>query len=100
MTTYVDKNLRCEDCGTEFIFSAAEQEFYADRDLNNIPKRCKPCRIIRKNARVNDQDDRRPKFEVKCSACDKLTSVPFEPDPNRPVYCSECYADLQTKNKR
>jgi len=26
---FVDKNLKCCDCGTEFLFSASEQEFFS-----------------------------------------------------------------------
>ena len=28
---YEDKTLTCCDCGNEFIFSASEQEFYAEK---------------------------------------------------------------------
>ena len=28
---YEDKTLICKDCGNEFVFSAGEQEFYADK---------------------------------------------------------------------
>lgn len=35
------------------------------------------------------------RYEVKCSLCKKSTSVPFEPDPNRPVYCSDCLAKIK-----
>lgn len=32
----------------------------------------------------------RPLWQVRCSNCGKLAKVPFEPDPNRPVYCDDC----------
>ena len=33
-----DKTLVCKDCGVEFIFSAAEQEFYAEKAFRmNLP---------------------------------------------------------------
>ncbi len=35
-------------------------------------------------------------YDVKCSMCGKDTKVPFEPDPNRPVFCKEC---LKKKSK-
>jgi hypothetical protein len=28
---YNDKNLTCADCGQEFVFTASEQDFYAQR---------------------------------------------------------------------
>ena len=40
---YEDQTLVCEDCGKEFIFSAGEQEFYAQKGLVNTPKGCQDC---------------------------------------------------------
>ena len=47
---YEDKTLVCKECGNEFIFSAGEQEFYAEKGFVNEPQRCKACRDARKNA--------------------------------------------------
>ena len=44
---YEDKTLTCKECGNEFIFSAGEQEFYAEKGFVNEPQRCKECRIAR-----------------------------------------------------
>lgn len=33
-----------------------------------------------------------PQFKVQCSGCGVETTVPFKPDPNRPVYCRTCYS--------
>ena len=30
---YQDKTLNCRECGRDFIFSASEQEFYAEKGL-------------------------------------------------------------------
>ena len=46
---YEDQNLICEDCGKEFVFGAGEQEFYAQKGLQNTPKRCPECRKARKH---------------------------------------------------
>ena len=51
---YEDKTLKCKDCGADFVFTAGEQEFYAQNGFTNEPKRCKACR-----------DDR----PVYCSEC-------------------------------
>ena len=47
---FEDKTLVCKDCGNEFIFTAGEQEFYAEKGFQNEPLRCKDCRIARKNS--------------------------------------------------
>ena len=47
---YEDKTLVCKECGKEFVFTASEQEFYAERGFQNEPQRCKSCRDARKNA--------------------------------------------------
>jgi hypothetical protein len=47
---YEDKTLVCKECGKEFVFTAGEQEFYAERGFQNEPQRCKECRDARKAA--------------------------------------------------
>ena len=34
---YEDKTLVCKDCGNEFVFTAGEQEFYAEKGFVNEP---------------------------------------------------------------
>ncbi len=50
---YNDKNLTCADCGQEFVFTASEQDFYAQRGFTE-PRRCSSCRASRKAARNTD----------------------------------------------
>lgn len=45
---YEDKTLVCKECGAEFVFTAGEQEFYAEKGFQNEPQRCKACRDARK----------------------------------------------------
>lgn len=45
---YEDKTLTCKDCGAEFVFSAGEQEFFANQGFTNEPVRCKTCRDAKK----------------------------------------------------
>ena len=33
-----DKTLVCRECGTEFVFSASEQEFYEEKGFTNAVK--------------------------------------------------------------
>jgi len=47
---YTDQNLTCRDCGQSFVFTASEQDFYAQRGFTN-PLRCPSCRASRKAAR-------------------------------------------------
>lgn len=36
------------------------------------------------------------KFAANCSNCKKDTSVPFKPEPGRPVYCKDCIAKIKS----
>ena len=36
---YEDKTLVCKECGNEFVFTAGEQEFYAERCLRQVRRR-------------------------------------------------------------
>jgi CxxC-x17-CxxC domain-containing protein len=49
-----DRSISCVDCGTEFVFTAGEQEFYAQRGFTESPKRCVSCRSRRKAQRNGD----------------------------------------------
>ena len=44
---FQDRILRCVDCGAEFIWTAGEQQFFADKNFKNEPKRCKACKAKR-----------------------------------------------------
>ena len=86
---YEDQNLICEDCGKEFVFSAGEQEFYAQKGLQNTPKRCPECRKAKK------RKSKRKLYDVTCSACGAQTKVPFKPIEGKEVFCKECFAKRQ-----
>lgn len=53
MPEYKDETIVCSDCGNEFIFTARDQAFYAEKGFTNKPKRCKACRDKRKAEKVN-----------------------------------------------
>lgn len=40
---YEDKTLVCKECGKEFVFTAGEQEFYAERGFQNEPSAARPA---------------------------------------------------------
>src|SRR5512147_3178944 len=48
--SYADKTITCRDCGTDFVFTTGEQEFYAQKGFTNEPTRCPSCRQQRKGA--------------------------------------------------
>jgi len=100
---YTDKILVCADCNQQFVFTASEQDFYAQRGFSE-PKRCGACRYARKAARPDGGAgagggygsggyDRGPRemFPATCSKCGKSTEVPFRPTTGKPVYCSDCF---------
>lgn len=91
---YEDKTLVCRDCGAEFVFSAGEQAFYAEKGFQNEPTRCRNCRQARKAARNEGgaAPTERVTYETVCAECGKPTTVPFIPKSDRPIYCSECFA--------
>ncbi len=86
---YEDKTLVCKDCGNEFVFSAGEQAFYAEKGFQNEPTRCKACRQARKASRPADGS--RPMFDAVCADCGKSFKLSFQPNGDRPVYCSDCF---------
>jgi CxxC-x17-CxxC domain-containing protein len=114
MSNARDRVLECADCGSTFVFTAGEQEFYQERGFSD-PKRCPNCRASRKSGRPSSggrsgagggsygrggsdrggggRRDRQPRkmYDVICAACGEPTQVPFEPRDDRPVYCKDCY---------
>ena len=92
---YEDKTLICKDCGKEFIFTAGEQEFFAQKGFTNEPQRCKECRDARKQAARAE----RKMYEATCAKCGKEAMVPFKPSDGRPVYCSDCFAQMRDEQQ-
>jgi CxxC-x17-CxxC domain-containing protein len=111
--SFEDKTIVCVDCGTEFPFTADEQQRFADRGFTNEPKRCKTCRDARKAEQGGGRPPRsggggggyggggggggrsfggpRQMFPATCASCGKQTEVPFKPSGSRPVYCRDCF---------
>jgi CxxC-x17-CxxC domain-containing protein len=114
LVAYTDQVLHCADCGIDFVFSASEQEFFAQKGFASAPKRCSSCRAQRRasgngggaSSHGNDNGggassygngnggfSRGPRemFDAVCARCGKDTQVPFRPTGARPVYCSDCF---------
>ncbi len=87
---YEDQTLICEDCGAEFTFTAGEQEFFAEKGLTNVPKRCPECRKARKKSRKR-------LYDAVCSKCGAQTQVPFKPIEGKEVFCKECFAQMKAE---
>ena len=73
---YEDKTLVCKDCGNEFVFTAGEQEFYAEKGFVNEPKRCKACRDAKKGESGRAG---REMYTAVCASCGGEARVPFQP---------------------
>ena len=87
-----DIQLQCSDSGQDFTFTAADQAFFQERGYST-PKRCKNCRMAKKNDQGGSGYRSAPAqgTPVICSGCGQPTTVPFEPRGDRPVFCRDCY---------
>jgi len=95
-TVLEDKILVCKDCGNKFIWTQGEQQFFHDKGLKNIPKRCKECAATYK-AKLREKH---PMFWIKCKKCKKKAEVPFEPKSDD-VLCEECFKkEIDKRNKK
>jgi len=102
-----DKNLSCRDCSQEFVFTASEQDFYAEKGFENDPTRCPACRQARKQQNgggnnyggnsfgSNGSRPQRQMFPAVCASCGVETEVPFQPSGEKPVYCRECFQSMR-----
>lgn len=90
---FTDKILTCKECGAEFVFSAGEQEFYAEKGFESEPLRCLSCRKRRKNS--TNEKNSVVLYEIVCSKCGEVEKIPFEPKHDRPVFCAQCYKKLK-----
>jgi CxxC-x17-CxxC domain-containing protein len=87
MSEFQDRIINCVDCGSEFIFTAGEQQFFHDKNFKNEPKRCKTC----KGRRQDGGGHGKVETMTVCSQCGRETTVPFRPTQGRPVFCRECF---------
>jgi CxxC-x17-CxxC domain-containing protein len=99
---FQDRVLRCNDCGSDFVWTGGEQAFFADKQFTNEPKRCRACKAKRgpRQAAGHTQPHERVETRSACSACGKDTTVPFRPTQGRPVYCRECFQQRKAHGPR
>jgi CxxC-x17-CxxC domain-containing protein len=125
--SFTDKTLTCRDCGSQFAFTAGEQEFFAQKGFDNEPTRCPNCRKARKMQRNEASGgehgygssggyssgssyssgggggygrSERVQYETVCSNCGRQTTVPFVPRGDRPVYCADCFSQQRSASGR
>ena len=90
---FQDKSLHCVDCGTEFIWTAGEQLFFADKNFKNEPKRCKGC----KAKRASRPSAAGPVARERVETTHQLLGLRQGNDgalpthAGRPVFCRECF---------
>ncbi len=96
---YEDRNLTCVECNSEFVFSADDQQFHAEREYQD-PKRCPSCRQAKRTGGGGyggggggyGGGGSRQMYDAVCADCGNACQVPFEPRQDRPVYCSDCFS--------
>ncbi len=99
---YEDRNLTCVECNSEFVFSADDQQFHAEREYQD-PKRCPSCRQAKRAGGGGyggggggygggGYGGSRQMSDAVCADCGSDCQVPFEPRQDRPVYCSDCFS--------
>ncbi|MEN9934462.1 MAG: hypothetical protein RLZZ387_1041 [Chloroflexota bacterium] len=115
--SFANKTLTCKDCGMDFIFTAGEQEFYAQKGFTNEPTRCPSCRQAHKAGSSRGGSGgfgRRDSYAsngggfggdrqmhtTTCASCGKEAQVPFVPRGDKPVYCSDCFRNQRQSSSR
>lgn len=98
-----DIPIKCVDCAQMFDWTGGEQAFYKAKQLENPPKRCRPCKVA-KNRRLEAIEQSRltgkkHMIEVRadCARCGQSTTVPFYPSQGRPVYCRACFIEMKAQ---
>jgi len=93
---FADRTLKCRECGGDFVFTAGEQAFFAEKGLLNDPQRFPECRLVRRRQQ-NGNGPAREMHSVVCAQCGTNTTVPFLPRLDRPVYCSSCFDQVRAR---
>ena len=87
--TFADRSFSCRECGSAFVWTSGEQEFYQQKGLLHEPQRCPDCRQKAKAERAVQRALNM--HDIVCSDCGQAGQVPFAPRTDRPVYCSTCF---------
>jgi Probable zinc-ribbon domain len=101
---YQDKTRTCSECSRPFIYTAAEQEFYAGVGFAEGPSRCPTCRGVDEpdssgglaNGFVRDyaESTEEQLFAAACVRCGAMTRVPARMVfGDGTIYCADCIRD-------
>jgi DNA repair exonuclease SbcCD ATPase subunit len=77
-----DITLNCRQCGKDFVFTKAEQEFYEEKGFE-LPRRCKECRSTQQT----------PSGHLSCSKCGT------ELGEGMSVYCDTCLTNVELESE-
>ena len=102
---YDDRDLTCVECNSEFVFSADDQQYHAERGYED-PKRCPSCRQAKRaggggygggsgyggGGGGGGYGGSRQMHDATCADCGSACQVPFMPTQDRAVYCSDCFS--------
>lgn len=102
---YEDKKIKCIDCGKDFIFSAGEQAFFAQKGFTREPIRCLECRKAKKSSfgKKPNQPQQQAVEEmhtITCKKCAKSVEIPFKPKFPDDIYCAECFETVANQPKK
>jgi hypothetical protein len=84
---YFDVTLKCEDCKSDFVFSASEQRFWYEELkfwVQSHPKQCRDCRRIRRERGARTRE---------------LGEALATPDPKDPKCLADLYVELGAVEK-
>lgn len=95
--TYQDQTLKCRDCSNDFVFTARDQDFFAQKGFTSPPTRCKDCRLKRKQ-RVETAANK-VMYKITCKDCGKVGEMATEPRKPDDVMCSECFYEAFRKQQ-
>jgi hypothetical protein len=94
-----DTDIQCSVCQKPFLFSAAEQAYYAQRGFQ-FPKRCRACRQARRKggaatsrriqAAPRREHATRATFSAACTECSTDVKLVFKPG-EREILCADCF---------
>ena len=84
--SFTDKEIICRDCGTAFVWSAGEQEFFAEKGLVNTPTRCPICRK-KKEVKHTFQTS----YDIACAECGKKGQSPIKPPESKNILRQTCF---------
>ena len=82
MVKEADIILNCRQCGRDFLFTKAEQEFYKEKGFER-PRRCKECRST----------EQTHSNHLSCSKC----GIELKEDTS--VYCDTCFANIELESE-